>query len=365
MSAARGTPGEGRRALLRAGVPACGWATMLLLAGLACQHKAPRDELALPRLVWPPPPAPPRIEHIGSFREPSDLGIRRNWLSRLFTALAGTRRPTAMVRPYGIAVTPEGRIAVADPGARCVHLYDPGRPRYRRVRSAANQRLVSPVGVAIDPRGRIYVADSFRRAIFRYGPKGEWLDTLGEEEGLVRPTGLAFEPVRGILYVVDTGGHRVLGFDAEGNRVLEFGRRGSGPGEFNYPAAIAVGPSGDLYVTDSMNFRVQVLDPGGRFLGSFGGPGDGPGDFDKAKGIALDADGHIYVVEGLHDVIHVYDGGGRLLTVLGGTGSGRGRFWLPTAITIDGAGRILISDSANRRVQILRYLGEPGGRSEG
>ena len=264
-----------------------------------------------------------------------------------------------MLRPYGITVAPGDIIVLADPGAHCVHLYDRTKPRYRRITTGGKAPLLSPIGVAADDRGGIYVADSFRRVIFRYDTDGEFVDTLGRESDLIRPTGLAFDPRRKRLYVVDTGGHRVVGFDGDGTQVVSFGQHGAGEGQFNYPVAVAVDADGNLYVTDAMNFRVQVLDPDGRFVRAFGKPGNGGGDFDKAKGIALDSDGHVYVVEGLHDVIHVYDDAGQLLTVLGGTGTDRGQFWLPTGIHIDAAGRILISDSANRRVQILRYLGAP------
>ena len=54
-----------------------------------------------------------------------------------------------------------------------------------------------------------------------------------------------------------------------------------------------------------------------------------------------------------------FDREGRLLTVVGGTGVDPGEFGLPAGICIDSSNRILIADSANHRIQILRYLGEP------
>jgi sugar lactone lactonase YvrE len=264
-----------------------------------------------------------------------------------------------MARPYGLSVGPDGTIAVADPDAFSVHVFDVARSRYRRLREADGRPLVSPVGVAFDGLGRIYVADSVRSAVFRFDREGRWEDTLGGDGELLRPTGLAFDPQRKVLYVVDTLAHGLVGYDANGGRVLAVGSRGRGDGEFNYPVAVALDRSGRLYVTDSLNFRIQVLDSSGRFLHAFGGPGTEPGSFDKAKGIALDADGHIYVVEGLHDVVQVFDPEGRLLTVVGGTGVDPGEFGLPAGICIDSSNRILIADSANHRIQILRYLGEP------
>jgi sugar lactone lactonase YvrE len=270
-----------------------------------------------------------------------------------------------MSRPYAVTSLPDGSLAVADPDARSVHLYDARRVKYRRLLEAEGSPLVSPVGVASDGRGRIYVADSVRAAVFRFAADGKWLDTLGGGGALLRPTGLAFDRERGILYVVDTLAHRVVGFDDAGHRTFLSGRRGSNDGEFNYPVSIALDREGNLYVGDSMNFRVQVLDRTGRFLHAFGRAGTATGSLDKTKGIALDRDGHVYVVEGLHDVIQVFDRAGQLLTVIGGTGSGPGEFDLPAGIDIDEDGRILVADSANRRIQILRYLGDPASVGSG
>ncbi len=331
----------------------------------ACSGRRPmQPETSQERLVWPPAPAQPRIEFVRSFRNPRELGIRPNWLKRFVSYLVRGRRRHEMIRPYAVASTPDGLIAVADPDARSVHLYDLERRRYRRVTRAQRELLGSPVGLAIDLQSRIYVSDSHRAAIFRFDRKGKWIDSFGEGE-LGRPAGLAYDPQRDRVYVVDALRHQVHVYSTDGRRLASFGKRGVAEGEFNYPVAIAVGHNGQLYVSDSMNFRVQTFDPSGQFVSSFGKPGRSPGDFDKAKGIATDPDGHIYVVEGLHDVVHVYDRNGRLLTVVGGTGTDNGQFWLPAGITIEAGGRIFVADSANHRVQIFRYLGEPDDGDEG
>ncbi len=326
-----------------------------LLAG--CTHRPPDSSISGPAVAWPPPPDRARIELVQTVEFPGDLGIRSGWFRRIIKRLIHGKQIHAMARPYAVASGPDGVIAVADPDARSVHLFDVGENRYRRIMEAGGELLVSPVGVAFDADGALFVSDSVRAAVFRIDRQGESTTVL-EAGTLQRPTGLAVDPERGVLYVVDTAGHRVVGYGSDGTQVFEAGGRGTGNGEFTFPVAVALDRSGHVHVTDSMNFRVQILDPGGGFLGSFGQSGRSPGDFDKTKGIAVDGDGHIYVVEGLHDVVHVYDRDGRLLTVLGGTGSGPGEFLLPAGIHIDGTNRILIADSANHRVQILRYLGD-------
>jgi len=325
----------------------------------ACQHRPVRTGAPELSVTWPPPPDAPRVAYVGAVHAPPDLGIRANWFVRFVNRVIRGRRPVAMARPYAIAVAPSGAIAVADPDARSVHLFDVARGKYRRLDRTGEAPFASPVGVAVDGRGDLYVADSGRGAVDRFDGEGRWSRTLAGADTLVRPAGLAFDRERDVLYVVDTGAHRVLKLDPDGRVIAMFGRRGAGEAEFNFPVAVALDGAGRLYVSDSMNFRVQILDEAGRFVGRFGGPGGVPGAFDKAKGIALDADGHVWVVEGLHDTVHVFDANGRLLTVVGSTGDGPGEFFLPAGIHIDTDGRVLVADSANHRIQILRYLGGP------
>ena len=335
---------------------------LVLLA--ACAHSGARVAAAAPSagvdIGWPPPPDRARVRFEKSFAVPRDLGIRKNWFRRVVSFVAGTSAFEEMARPHGVASAADGLYAVADPDGPVLHLFDVREARYVRVTVAGKVPFLAPVGAAIDAAGTVYVSDAVRRTVYRIDRQGKCLGTLGGPEEFERPTGLAYDAGRGLLFVVDTTGHRVRAYDAAGRRALSFGTRGRGDGEFNYPVAIAVGPGGDLYVDDSMNHRVQVFAPDGSFRRRFGAPGNGPGAFDKSKGIGVDADGHVYVADAMHDVVQVFDGAGRLLTVIGGSGDGPGEFSLPTGVFVDASGHILVADSANRRVQVLRYVGDAG-----
>jgi hypothetical protein len=54
----------------------------------------------------------------------------------------------------------------------------------------------------------------------------------------------------GHLYILDRGNHRILVFDGEGRHLRELGRRGGGPGELQWPAAITVARDGSLAISD-------------------------------------------------------------------------------------------------------------------
>ena len=57
-------------------------------------------------------------------------------------------------------------------------------------------------------------------------------------------------------------------------KIREFGQRGGGPEEFNFPTNITVDSDGKVYVVDTANFRIQIFDPEGKYLKTIGALGD-------------------------------------------------------------------------------------------
>jgi len=74
---------------------------------------------------------------------------------------------------------------------------------------------------------------------------------------------------------------------------LEFGEKGTGPGQLEDARAIAVDPNGDVYVADYMSLRVQRFDGSGKFVAAFRiKEGNQEG---VIKGLAATYDGHLWV----------------------------------------------------------------------
>jgi hypothetical protein len=71
----------------------------------------------------------------------------------------------------------------------------------------------------------------------------------------------------GAIYVLDNGFNRVQKYDSSGVYIGTFGRKGEGPGEFNFPIAIAVDGLGNVYVADRS--KVQIFDVTGTYTDSF------------------------------------------------------------------------------------------------
>lgn len=64
----------------------------------------------------------------------------------------------------------------------------------------------------------------------------------------------------GRIAVLDGEGKKVVLYDELGNLLKQYGREGSGPGEFQYPLEMAAGGDGGLVVFDLMNRRLERFD---------------------------------------------------------------------------------------------------------
>lgn len=67
----------------------------------------------------------------------------------------------------------------------------------------------------------------------------------------------------GNIYVLDTGAHRVIVFDGEGNHLRTMGREGHGPGEIALPLGLTIRPDGTALVDDLGRGLLVVFAPDG------------------------------------------------------------------------------------------------------
>ena len=65
----------------------------------------------------------------------------------------------------------------------------------------------------------------------------------------------------GVIYVTDTGNHRIQKFTPEGKFLVAFGSQGIGQGQFERPTDVALDDEGNIYVVDFGNNRIQKFAP--------------------------------------------------------------------------------------------------------
>jgi sugar lactone lactonase YvrE len=328
-------------------------ATALILAGCAGAPQAKPGKEADVSLVWPVPPEVARVVYTQEVRAPADLGVRSSALSRFGHWLTGTgQRNDRFLKPFGISLDEEENLCLTDTGANAVCFYNRTHKKWQKWDKIGTVRFSAPVAV-VKRSGIFFVADSGLGSVIAFDENGKLLNRITNH--LERPSGLVIMNER--LLVADSQRHKVVVFDLRGGFQGEFGRRGVGPGEFNFPTHLAADSEGNCYVTDSMNSRVQILDSTGHFKGQVGSLGDSSGSFGRPKGVAVDSFGHVYVLDAMFDNLQIFDRDGHLLLYLGETGAAKGEFWLPNGIAISRSNEIFIADSYNRRVQVFKYVG--------
>lgn len=80
--------------------------------------------------------------------------------------------------------------------------------------------------------------------------------------------------------------------------------------ELLQPQAIVCHPNGNIYVADSGNARVAVFDPKGQFIKAFGRKGNGPGEFQYPENLAVMANGDLVVADIDTRTIHLFTADG-------------------------------------------------------
>lgn len=299
------------------------------------------------------------LRFVGMLSSEREVNPKRALWKKVLDLVAGPPEWHRLIRPYSITKDSRGRLIITDPGALEVHVFDLEKKKYQHLDGGRKgEAFQSPIGVATDGEDNIYVTDSALGKVFVFDAKGKFVRYVGEVKGeglYKRPTGIAIDKKSGVIYLTDTLRHKIYKMDLTGNVTAVFGKRGTEPGEFNFPTEVIL-HGDDLVVVDAMNFRVQVFDKSGGFRSSFGRLGTGSGSLNRPKGLSVDSDGNYYLVDNLFETVQVFNAAGRLLYYFGHVGMGPSEFQLPSGIFIDSNDRIYVADSFNRRVQIFQYV---------
>ncbi len=159
-------------------------------------------------------------------------------------------------------------------------------PSGKLLRHFGKGLFVQPHGLSVDKDGNVWVTDDQAKdgkglQVFKFSPDGRVLMTLGKKGVAGEGTDTFGAPsaavvaANGDIFVAD--GHngcecnnsRIVKFSKDGKFLMQFGKKGSGPGELDLPHALAFDSRGRLFVADRSNNRVQIFDQNGKFIAAW------------------------------------------------------------------------------------------------
>lgn len=273
-------------------------------------------------------------------------------------------------RVVGVALNSKGMIFVAHRGAHpllCLHpdgrlAFEIGADLMRQT-TAYDLRGPVPIPIAtrcwlhglhIDPWDNVWVTDVGRHLVWKFDARGQLLLTLGvdgesgcDERRFGQPTHVCVAP-SGEFFITDGyGNSRIVKFSADGKYLMEWGRRGTGPGEFHTPHVIMVGPDGLLYMTDRENDRIQVFDQAGQFRAEWPG-------LHSVDGICAGEAGTFYAAAGMDRAVLHLDGSGRVLDCWANLAGVR----YPHAVARGSDGALYVADTGDTWVIRSRNPGD-------
>lgn len=326
----------------------------------------------------------------------------------------GTALQMELNLPRSLAVGADGDLYIADTGnSRIVKLTPKGTVVIVAGTGAAGYggdgghataaALRNPSAVALGPGGIVYIADTANHRIRQVASDGTITTVagIGRSEfsgdrgpalraGLSSPAGL-FVDGDGVLYIADTGNHRIRRVAATGiidtvagsglggiktDGVVGFGGD-DGPAtaaHLAYPTAVVVTPDHALFIADRDNRRVRRVSAGGviRTAAGTGIPcfgGDGglatQAGLRDPCGIAVDEDGALYIADMSTYRIRKVEPSGIIVTVAGSDTTGfRGDLGpavdaglgFPSGVYRAG-GELYIADTLNHRVRKVDRAG--------
>lgn len=142
----------------------------------------------------------------------------------------GKEKDQLFDKPNGVCVDDEGRIYICDTNNHRIVVMDRlGRSLIRLIgeEGTGTGQILYPLNIAVSEDGLILLVDKFLNKLVLFDQNGRVL----KEVDVMVPIAVAYDD--GAFYITNYG--KILKYDKQLNKLSEFGKRGSGVGEFDHP----------------------------------------------------------------------------------------------------------------------------------
>ena len=223
----------------------------------------------------------------------------------------------------------------------------------KMVKSFGGGMINYPHGMFIDADNNIWVTDGRDmnngkgHTVMKFNQDGKLLMTLGKpgvagttQDTFNAPSDILVAP-NGDLFVADGHGgntnNRIVKFTKDGRYIKEWGKKGTGPGEFDTPHRLAIDSAGRLFVADRSNNRIQVFDQDGKYLLEWK-------QFGRPSGLFIDKNDILYVADNSPDELNPpYKSGIRIGSVKDGKVTG----FILESVEVNGLEAVAVDDAGN------------------
>ena len=274
---------------------------------------------------------------------PLALRIRERYFTPLRCITLGTTEAIKLKYPWGVAVSDSNTIFVSDMDNNRIVVFAENR---EFIRSFGENVLRRPTGLVVDNRGGLIVVNRFDGKILSFTSTGKYTGPFYNGDDLKEPRGIALDS-KGNYIVCDAGNGCVRFISPQGNIFKTIGN------VFLKVPLDCVCYENNIFVSDGEAHLVKIYNRNGGYLHQFGRQGSGDGEFERPSGLAIDKTGHLLVCDFNSNRIQVLTLEGDFVTKFGNYGKKMGQMKGPSYISVLKSGHFVVCEFKSNRLQIF------------
>ncbi len=208
------------------------------------------------------------------------------------------------------------------------------------VKSFGGGLFAFPHGIWVDKDSNVWVTDGGGgggrgHTVVKFDSNGKVLLTLGtqgvtgtDQTHFYNPSAVLVAP-NGDVFIGDGHGgmsnNRIVKFDRTGKYLMEWGTKGTAPGEFDTPHALAMDSQGRLFIGNRNNNRIDLFTQDGKFIESWP-------QFSRPSGVSIDANDVIYVCDSESESVSKNHDGWKRGMRIGSAKDGSVKYFIPDPV---------------------------------